>query len=235
MIEQFFNAVDGAISFTREQSSAFAKEVANDFNPLHDIDAKRFTVPGDLLFGVLLHRGGLAEHMQFKFTNMVADKKALHFPLDGNGAVTDADGKVYLEVSSDGAVTAFNPGVEALIKGYVAYSGQAFPHILVPLMESAGVMINPARPMVMYESMELRLESLQLQQPELRSNVENTTISVSGKRGEVVLAFDIFDADSCVGHGVKRMLLSGLRDYDASEMAGVVALYNASRDNYLAA
>ena len=53
-------SADERISFSEQQASDFAKGVAGDFNPIHDPGAKRFCVPGDLLFAVLLHRFGIA-------------------------------------------------------------------------------------------------------------------------------------------------------------------------------
>ena len=42
-IHHYCSESDGRICFTREQGSNFAKQVAQDFNPLHDVDAKRFS------------------------------------------------------------------------------------------------------------------------------------------------------------------------------------------------
>ena len=62
MFLEHYCQVDGEkISFTRQQASDFAKNVADDFNPLHDIDAKRFCVPGDLLFAISLETAGLSQ------------------------------------------------------------------------------------------------------------------------------------------------------------------------------
>ena len=41
----FYSIHEGNISIVAEQASMFAKEVAHDFNPLHDVDAKHFCVP----------------------------------------------------------------------------------------------------------------------------------------------------------------------------------------------
>ena len=51
----------------------------------------------------------------------------------------------------------------SLIKNYVEFSGAAFPHVIIPLMAKQDVMINPARPMVIYESMLINLERLDIQ------------------------------------------------------------------------
>ena len=53
-LENYCRITDDKISFTRQQASDFAKQIADDFNPLHDIQAKRFCVPGDLLFSLIL-------------------------------------------------------------------------------------------------------------------------------------------------------------------------------------
>jgi hypothetical protein len=233
MLEQYYGRNDaGLVVFSRANGSAFAKEVANDFNPLHDIEAKRFAVPGDLLFAVLLANMGLYQNTSLKFTAMVTEDVELEFPTQAPGAIVDSNGKVFVEVSGDGHHQSFNDGVEQLIRAYVAYSGMAFPHVLVPLMESANVMINPARPMVMYESMQISLDRMDLVAPELVTNTEKTVIASHGKRGEVVLAFDIVDAGEVVGSGEKHMLLSGLREFDREEMAAVVDSYAQWKAEY---
>ncbi len=47
---------DGFVRVGAEQASQFAKGVADDFNPIHDPDSRRFCVPGDLLFALVLSR-----------------------------------------------------------------------------------------------------------------------------------------------------------------------------------
>lgn len=233
MLDQYYSRHDNnQVVFTRANGSAFAKDVANDFNPLHDIDAKRFAVPGDLLFAVLLQSMGLYQNLGLTFKAMVTEDVALTFPSVAPGVVADSEGKVFVEVTGDGDRQAYNNGVEQLIRAYVAYSGTAFPHVLVPLMKQANAMINPARPMVMYESMQISLDSVALVAPTLVTNTGKTTISTNGKRGEVVLAFDIVDGGNVVGCGEKHMLLSGLRDFDEAEMNTVVASYEQWKADY---
>ena len=53
-LKQFYETHDNSIRIPAHQASTFAKEIAHDFNPLHDADAKRFCVPGDLLFSLVL-------------------------------------------------------------------------------------------------------------------------------------------------------------------------------------
>ena len=52
--------------------------------------------------------------------------------------------------------------IEQLVRSYVLFSGQNFPYILVPLMAEHNVMINPARPLAIYQSMSLHLDRLDL-------------------------------------------------------------------------
>ena len=66
-IEQFYNKNNNGISVSGEQASDFAKIISNDFNPIHDADSKRFCVPGDLLFALVVKHYGLRENMDFRF------------------------------------------------------------------------------------------------------------------------------------------------------------------------
>ncbi len=225
ILENYFQIDNERILVSREQASAFAKRIANDFNPLHDADSKRFCVPGDLLFGVILDRYGLSQHMRFIFSGMVGDKLPLSFPAsDANQlTITDENGKKYLSIERSGDTTTNKAVVDALVKVYVAFSGRAFPHILVPLMEQHQVMINPDRPLIIYESMELNLDTLDFTDPQLE--LSNSTLAAKGKRGEVQLQFSISDGDKTVGKGTKNMVLAGLRPYDAQRMQEVIDMY----------
>ena len=99
-LKDFYNLRDGNVIVTAEQASLFAKEVAHDFNPLHDVDAKRFCVPGDLLFSLALEKYGLSQHMHFIFSGMVGHDVLLNFPDTDTDAeqidVNDEQGKTYL-------------------------------------------------------------------------------------------------------------------------------------------
>ena len=55
MLLSDYYAIDAAgLRISADQASNFAKAIAGDFNPLHDPDNRRFCIPGDLLFTVLL-------------------------------------------------------------------------------------------------------------------------------------------------------------------------------------
>ena len=54
-IAQYVTSTDRSMQFSQQQASQFAKGVAGDFNPIHDVGGKRFCVPGDLLFACLLY------------------------------------------------------------------------------------------------------------------------------------------------------------------------------------
>jgi len=113
----------------------------------------------------------------------------------------------------------------------VTFSGKAFPHILVPLMKKHNAMINPARPMVMYQSMHICFHSLDVNEVSLR--MSDATFDVNGKRGNVSLHFEFISDSKVVGTGEKQMVLSGLREYDESAIAGLVEDYNQRKALYL--
>lgn len=230
-LENFFIEDESGIHFTRQQGSTFAKQVAGDFNPLHDETSKRFCVPGDLLFSLVLHKYGISQQMRFTFSGMVDDRKRLCLPNESDHLVIkDSAEKEYLAIQRSGDTNKEPQLVEQFIKRYVAFSGQAFLHILIPLMEKHGVMINPARPMVIYESMSINMNTLNINDPSLEPG--EATLVVNGKRGKVTLAFNVFENGDVVGSGTKEMVLSGLRQYDQATVDALLKEYNANKEAY---
>lgn len=229
LLERFFSRQPAGLVITPEQGSAFAKGIADDFNPLHDPDSKRFCVPGDLLFSLTLHEQGLWQDMSFKFTGMVGKEASLHFARtdDTHLQLLDTQDKAMLEVSHSGAHNHDLALIERFARAYVAFSGHSFPHILVPLMQAQGVMINTEKPMVVYESMRFHFDHLNVSQPELA--LTDSQLDVNGKRGQVTLTFDILQDGSAVGQGQKSFLLGGLRDYNDAAMQALVACYQQSK------
>lgn len=211
--------------FSRQQASAFAKVVATDFNPIHDEDSKRFCVPGDLLFAFLLHKYGLSQRLTCTFNGMVNADVPLHCVADaGNIEIRDEQEKSYLTLHQAGDVMQNCQFIEALVRDYVKFSGQNFPHILQPLMEQHQVMIHPQRPLVIYQSMALEFYRFSDCCPTL--HLTGSSLHVEGKRGQVVLNFALSVAGEVIGAGEKRMILSNLVPYDAAQMQGLVDLYN---------
>lgn len=230
IIDRYYNQPDGRISFTREQGSQFAKHMAHDFNPLHDVDAKRFCIPGDLLFSVILARYGISRHMEFVFSGMVVEGVELLLPDPTEELqLLDRDGRKYLTVKRSGETTRDEALIQNLTQSYVEFSGQTFPHILVPLLAEKGVMINADRPMVIYASMIIDLDRLDIERPVLERDYNR--LEIDGKRGSVEFAFNLCDGGAVVGRGRKHMLLSGLREYDEQKSLDAIARYDERKRN----
>lgn len=223
------------VSFTRLQASDFAKKIANDFNPLHDIDAKRFCVPGDLLFSLVLARYGVSQHMNFNFAGMVTDEVTLSLPPpDTILNLTGSNDKEYMSVSRSGENCSNPEFIDRLTRSYVTFSGQTFPHILVPLLQQQNVMINPERPMVMYQSMLIDLQEMGSTALELELDMEKTHLEVLGKRGNVCLAFNLKSGDTLLGRGEKHMVVSGLRPFEKPVMDSIIADYAQWKKDFAA-
>ncbi|MGA0334295.1 MAG: DUF3581 family protein [Kiritimatiellia bacterium] len=225
-LDPYTTWADGRVSFTRSQASRFAKQVADDFNPIHDVEAKRFCVPGDLLFGVLIKHLGLYPQMHFTFSGMVGDGVKIHFEESTPGRIEllDERGKEYLRATYSGTPNRDDQAIEQVIRNYVKFSGHNFPHVLEPLMAEHKVMINIDRPLVIYESMSLSLDHAEVRD----STIEHTgaSMEVDGKRGNVSLTFRFLVDGEEVGTGEKKMVLSGLREYDAAVMSEMVQRYD---------
>jgi hypothetical protein len=231
-IEQFCPINADKISFTRQQASDFAKTVADDFNPLHDVDAKRFCVPGDLLFSIIIAKAGLHKTMSFDFSGMVNDGIELTFPksISNDFDIKDNKDKTYLTVKASGEKTESPLLINALTKAYVDFSGHTFPDLLVKLMAEKDVMINPARPMIMYQSMEINLQRIDIDSLSLQ--LAQTSLTIEGKRGDAWLEFDLLCENEIVGHGKKHMLLSGIRPYEQDAIDSMVNQYHKSKQDY---
>ena len=224
-IDSYYSQLDGKISFTREQGSDFAKRLADDFNPLHDADAKRFCIPGDLLFAIILSRYGLSRHMEFIFSGMVLEGVELILPEPGPVLhLDDAKGKHYLSVNRSGDTSTKEGMIQELTRNYVEFSGHTFPHILVPLLAEQGLMINPARPMVIYQSMVIDLDTLEIDAPVLE--IDHNELTTDGKRGNVSMAFNFISAGQLVGRGEKHMVLGGLREFDKEAADAAIEEHN---------
>ena len=231
-LDPYFQDSPEGVRVSAAQASRFAKVAAGDFNPIHDEDSKRFCVPGDLLFAISLAQYGISQKMTFSFTGLVRDDGPLTFPKTDEGlvSITNAGGRECLRIEREGAICAKDDCIEALASQYVAFSGTNFPYVLVPMMEAQGVMINPAKPLVIYETMSFELDGLDFTKPELKPAQNEMT--ASGKRGQALLHFDIVDHGKKIGHGVKKLILSGLLPYDGEHLQGLVDWYLDRKANY---
>jgi len=229
----YFSQENNQFQFTRQQASHFAKKVAGDFNPIHDEDSKRFCVPGDLLFAVLLSKEGISQKMRFDFSGMVNDGVALSVEnkCEKESAVVDEKSKEYLHMSREGEVNHNPEFIEHVVTSYVQFSGMNFPHIMVPLMEEQQMMINCQRPLVIYESMEVEFSRLDLTHPEVEFS--GATFDVDGKRGLVTLNFTFKEDGEVVGKGLKRMVASGLKPYDQEAVDDLVERFHARKEAFL--
>ncbi|KZN58268.1 hypothetical protein N473_05865 [Pseudoalteromonas luteoviolacea CPMOR-1] len=224
MLTPYYQQETNKLVINREQGSQFAKQVADDFNPLHDIDAKKFCVPGDLLFSLVLDKYGVSENMHFTFAGMVDETSVLEFPEGSDEFDIISNGKTMLSVKRSGQSKQCTQLVESLIKNYVAFSGKAFPHVIIPLMGQQEVMINPARPMVIYESMSIHLDTLDIE--EITLEAATPEFSYEGKRGKIILRFELLSNGEKVGFGEKHMLVSGIKEYCQQAIDDLIAYYN---------
>jgi len=234
-LNEFYSQKDSSFRFTQQQASRFAKTVANDYNKIHDVDNKRFCVPGDLLFAVSLAKFGLSETMKINFTGMVKNDVDLQFSplLNNKTAIVNADEQAFMELELGGNTSYDEEIISKIIKEYVQFSGKNFPDIMVPLMRSENLMFNPARALIMYKCMQINLTRVDVKSIALK--FDEAIISVQGKRATVTFKFDFYEGDEKVGTGQKEMLLSGLIQYEESVMDGVIADYQAAKTKYLSA
>ena len=231
-LEKYYTLDGSRLTFTRQQASDFAKSVAGDFNPIHDIDSKRFCVPGDLLFSIIIHHYGLRQTMGISFSGMVGDDTTLILPeVDAREiSIYDEHDKKYLDLSTNGEHSHNPVLIESLTRNYVEFSGETFPHVLVPLMKQNNVMINPERPLVIYDHMRISLDRLDIDSVNL--SLSDNIFRLYGKRGDVALNYDLSCNGELVGKGQKKMVLSGLREYDQASIDELIATYSGRKNHH---
>lgn len=234
-LSKFVTPNPEGMQFSQAQASQFAKAVAGDFNPLHDVGGKRFCVPGDLLFAALLTRYGVHAHLYVDFVSLLNADVTVQLPesLQSKNTIRDVSDKHLLSLDVSGDSTKDPVFIANLIEQYVRFSGTTFPDILVDLMREEQVMINPARPLVIYKDMFLELDSLQGEN--LSLSLDKSTLDVDGKKGKATLQFVIKTGDQIIGRGGKNMVLSGLREYDEAAMHNIVDQYNEWKSAFRAA
>lgn len=233
-ISHYVTKTDAGMHFTHAQATHFAKGVAGDFNPIHDVGAKRFCVPGDLLFAALLNRYGVYANLKVDLMSLLNADVTVHLPqsLSEHNEFHDAEGRHLVSLDVSGDLTKDAAFVSGLVENYVKFSGKTFPDILVELMRENNIMINPARPLVIYKDMSLQLD--RLSGDNLSLALDKATLDVDGKKGKACLKFVIKDGDNMIGRGEKNMLLSGLREFDEAAMADIVAQYSEWKTSYAA-
>ena len=231
-LEKYYNLDGARLSFTRQQASDFAKSVAGDFNEIHDVGSKRFCVPGDLLFSVIIHHYGLRQTMGFSFSGMVGDDDVLILP-EVNAreiSIYDENDKKYLDISTNGAHSEDPQLIDSLTRSYVEFSGHTFPHVLVPLMREHNVMINTERPLVIYDHMRIALDTLDVDSVSV--SFSDSIVRIYGKRADVALNYDLTCNGEKVGKGQKKMVMSGLREFDKDKMDNLISMYSERKSSY---
>ncbi|MGZ5043175.1 MAG: DUF3581 family protein, partial [Methylobacter sp.] len=121
--------------------------------------------------------------------------------------------------------------IESFTRDYVAFSGQNFPYVLVPLLAKENVMFNLNRPLVIYESMTLSFDHLDFKQASVK--MLEPEMEVDGKRASAFLHFQVKSGEEVVGAGFKKLAISVPSEYEVEPMQAFVDEYLARKDAYL--
>jgi len=229
LLAPYYHGEHDMVTVSAQQGSGFAKDIAGDHNPIHDVDAPRFCVPGDLLFALIVKHYGLARQMTLTFRGMLRANTPLRFPVEPppSFSITDETGRDYVGIEGGPPMPTPRSAQCKLIEAYVACSGQTFPDLLQPLLKTHEVMFNPERPLVVYDSMALNFDRPLSTSPTL--TLTHANLEVSGKRGDARFDFDILENGHVIGQCWKKMVVSGLRAYNSEAMGAVVERYQARR------
>ena len=79
--------------------------------------------------------------------------------------------------------------------------------------------------------MRISLDRLDIDSVDL--TLSESLFRLYGKRGDVALNYDLSCNGERVGRGQKKMVLSGLREFDQAKIDELVETYSAQKNNYL--
>lgn len=226
-LKEYYSEHNGSFSFSQLQASNFAKFVANDYNNIHDVNSRRFCVPGDLLFALSLTKFGLYPNMKIEFKDMVKNDISLQFTRidDEKTAITGEEEQEFMTLTASGEPVTEPALITKVIQDYVRFSGENFPTLLVPLLKEKALMLSPTRALAMYKNMSINLHTRELSNPTIA--FAGSDIELQGKRATVILKFNFIENDQIVGTGQKEMILSGLVPYQQEVVDGVIRDYEA--------
>ena len=98
-------------------------------------------------------------------------------------------------------------------------------------MKQHGKMINTSRPLIIYQSMSFQFEETATTQIDL--TLDKSQLDIEGKRGRALFTFTLCSAGQTIGHGEKKLILSGLRDYQEDVMEQLTNDYLDKKKQYL--
>ena len=91
-------------------------------------------------------------------------------------------------------------------------------------------MVNTDRPLVIYDHMRIALDTLDID--EVKLSLTDSEFRLYGKRGDVALNFQLNCNGEAIGKGQKKMVLSGLREFDQGKIDEIIHAYAQRKNNY---
>jgi hypothetical protein len=233
-LDPYINIIDeDCISVSAKQGCNFAKNIAGDFNPIHDSDSKRFCVPGDLVFSEAIRRYGLHQSMEFNFLEMLSADSHIRYSNERSKSyqyASNRNEKKVMDIHIGGSQIENNYLADEFTQAYVRFSALSFPTILVPLMKKHHVMINVDRPLIVYKSMSFNI--FQTGIDHINIELIESTLEVDGKRGNACFIFSMSSNGSVIGKGMKKLILSGLREFNKEKIKNLTKAYLEKKKNY---
>ena len=95
------------------------------------------------------------------------------------------------------------------------------------MMKQHKMMINPDRPLVIYESMSFHLAHFDFDDVSL--HLIDQQFLINGKRGDVTLTFELRQDERLIGTGKKTLVLSGLREYEEDKAQQMCHFYESRK------
>ena len=225
-VDQYYTCHEENFYFPKHKSSAFAKQIAKDFNPLHDVKNRRFCVPGDLIFSAILSKFGANKEMTFDFKRMINGIEALNVVSSNESiSVKNIQNEEMISIHRGGEITHDKVFINGFIRSYVEFSGKMFPEVILNAMKKSGVMPSLKRPLIIYVKMSFSLNVFSSNRPQVM--LRETVFEKLGRKGVMSLYFDVWVNGEIIGFGEKKIFIGSVCPCDPSALQVYINSYNA--------
>ena len=146
-----------AVGISNNNVSKFAKEICNDFNPIHSNKKSKPIVPGDLFVVLFLLSNGLYKRTIIEF-------KKISYPIQKfiitKSSILNSKNESVVNFTLKDDIVADSNSIflSGFLREFCKISGTIFAQELEPIFIKYRKMPNPQKPRMLYESTQINLD-----------------------------------------------------------------------------
>lgn len=219
---------DSLFKFNAVACDAYARNVVKDFNPIHNHLAKNYCVPGDLIFALMVERGGVHGSMRMDFLNRVGKDSEYIFVSGKAGmALLDRGNKVQAQLIGSGDASVCVKCISAVSDAVLSCTSSYFPYKMMRSLRAENLMLSGCRSLVILKSIEVNVSDLHFAS-DLTAVFCSSSLRHSGRRGTIDAHFQLVGGNGQVlGQVIKTALIIGIERFNGKRSAQYLENYES--------